>query len=140
MIPGTSTPGGLRSRPMSSIVKSEEGKIYFLSDARASKDYEIASHPDILLTYGNGSSQFVSTRANAVTSTDRALIKKLWNPGAQAFWPKGPDDPDVIAIIATPTIAEYWDGSAGILGTAKMAYALLTGTAPDLGDNSKVTL
>lgn len=62
----TSAPGGLRSRPMSSIVKSEEGKIYFLSDERASKDDEIASHPDILLNYGNGSSQFVSTRANAV--------------------------------------------------------------------------
>ena len=136
----TNSLAGLRGRPMSSIVKPEEGKIYFLSDQRTAKDDEIAARPEVLLAYGNGASQFVSTRAHAVLSSDRALIKRLWNPGAQAFWPEGPDGANVIAIVATPASAEYWDGNGGVLGSVKMAFALLTGTTPDLGDNSKVSL
>lgn len=134
----THAEGGLHARPMSSIVKPDEGKIYFLSDARAAKDEEIASNPDILLTYGDGSSEYVATTASASISNDRALIARLWNAGSQAFWPNGPEDPNVIAIVATPVRAEYWGGSA--LSSVKFAFALLTGTKPDMGENAKVSL
>ena len=136
----TTTPAGLRSRPMSSIVKPDEGVVYFLTDARAAKDDEIATNANVLLAYGNASSQFVSARAQAAVSHDRGLIERLWNPGAQAFWPKGPNDPDVVAIVATMGSAEYWDGSGGLVGSVKMAVAVLTGAKPDLGDTAKVTL
>ena len=59
----TQTTTGLRSRPMSSIVKHEEGKIYFLSDTSGAKDDEIAKNPQILLAYSNGSNKFVSATA-----------------------------------------------------------------------------
>jgi general stress protein 26 len=134
----THASGGLHARPMSSIVKPDVGKIYFLSDVRSAKDEEIASNPDVLLAYGNGSSQFVSTSAQASISNDRGLIRELWNPGAQAFWPNGPEDPNVIAIVATPVRAEYWEGSA--LSSVKFVFAMLTGTKPDMGENAKVRL
>jgi general stress protein 26 len=131
---------GLSARPMSSIVKANEGKVYFLADAQGAKDDEIVAQPDALLAYSNGSSQFISTRAKAEISNDRALIKRLWNPGAQAFWRKGPDDLNVIAIVTTPESAELWDSSGGVVGSVKMAIALLTGSVPSLGENSKVRL
>ncbi len=136
----TSPSDGLRSRPMSSIVKQEEGHVYFLTDARTAKDDEIAINNNILLAYGNGGSQFVSTSATARLSDDRMLIKRLWNPGAQAFWPSGPEDPNIVAIVATPTSAEFWDGPSGVVSSIKIAFALITGTTPDLGANSKVKL
>jgi len=131
---------GLHARPMSSIVKPDEGKIYFLSDASSTKDEEIANNPDILLAYSNGSSKFVSAMASASASHDRALIDRLWNPGAQAFWPKGPSDPSVIAIIAVPTHAQFWDGSNAAVSTVRFAIALMTGTKPDPGETAKVVL
>jgi general stress protein 26 len=136
----TNAGGRMRSRPMSSIVKQDEGYVYFLSDARTAKDDEIARDSQILLAYSNGSSQFVSAEATAQLSKDRALIKRLWNPGAQAFWPSGPDDHNIVAIIARPANAEFWDGPGSVVSSVKFAYALITGTAPDMGENSKVTL
>lgn len=130
----------IRSRPMSSIVKKDEGCIYFLTDARAAKDDEIANNPNILLAYSDGASQFVSVEAKAELSSDRALIKRLWNPGAQAFWPSGPDDINIIAIVARPSFAEFWDGPGNVVSTVKFVYALVSGTKPDMGQNSKVNL
>jgi general stress protein 26 len=131
---------GLRGRPMSSIVKEDEGKIYFLSDVHGAKDEEIAKDPHILLCYGDGKGKFVSTAATALIKADRALVERLWNPGAQAFWPKGASDPTVVVIEVTPIRAEYWDGSGGFVSSVKFAFALLTSTTPTMGDNAKVTL
>lgn len=131
---------GMRSRPMSSIVKQDEGNIYFLSDRLGGKDEELEQRPDVALAYSNGASKFVSVTGSAAISTDRGLIERLWNPGAQSFWPNGPSDPDVYAIIVTPTAAEYWDGNSGLVAAAKMVWSLATGQQPDLGDNAKVTM
>lgn len=136
----TKPANGLRGRPMSSIVKEDEGKIYFLSDVHGAKDEEIAKDPHILLCYGDGKSKFVSTAAAATLKTDRALVERLWNPGAQAFWPKGPSDANVVVIEAIPTQAEYWDGAGTIVSSVKFAFAVLTGTTPTMGDNAKVGL
>lgn len=130
---------GLRSRPMSSLVKQDEGYIYFLADQRAAKDDEISDNRTILLAYSNGTSQFVSASATANMSRDRDLVKRLWNPGAQAFWPTGPDDPNIVVIVARPSQAEFWEGPGSVVSSVRFAYALLTGTSPDMGKNSKVS-
>jgi general stress protein 26 len=134
------TTNGMRARPMSSIVMQDEDKIYFLSNSNSDQIADITALPDVLLNYGNGSNQFVSTAATATLSTDRALIKRLWNSGSQVFWPEGPDQADVTVIVATPKAAEYWDGPNGVVTLAKMAVSLVTGTQPDMGDNEKVAL
>lgn len=132
--------GDMKARPMSSIVMQEEDKIYFLSNATSEQLVDIAAMPIVLLNYGNGSNQFVSTSATAKLSTDRALIKRLWNSGAQVFWPEGPEKADVSVICATPHAAEFWDGPSGVVVFAKMAASLATGSRPDMGDNEKVAL
>ncbi len=136
----TQPAGGMRSRPMSSIVKQDEDRIYFLTDATSAKDEEIAANPSILLAYGDGKAKFVSTRATATISNDRALVRRLWNPGAQAFWPQGPEDPMIVAIIATPSDAQYWDGPSAVVRAVRFAAALATGQTADMGEEAKVNL
>lgn len=130
----------LKARPMSTIVKSDEGKIYILTHSTGDAVAETRAEMNVLLSYGNGSNKFVATQAKAELSHDKGLIKRLWNPGAQAFWPDGPDKSDVTAIVLSPVAAEFWDGPGGIAGTAKFIYGLATGTVPDMGDNAAVRL
>jgi general stress protein 26 len=136
----TSFDDGMRARPMSSIVRQDEDAIYFLTEAGSEKVADIEGDDAVLLNYSDGSTQFVSTMATARIARDRALIKRLWNVGAQAFWPEGPETAKVAVIAATPHAAEYWDGPSGIIGAAKMAIALVRRTTPDLGENEKVRM
>lgn len=136
----TQPAAGMRARPMSSIVKQDEGRIYFLTDATAAKDEEIVANRNILLAYGDGKAKFVSTRATAMISNDRALVRRLWNPGAQAFWPQGPEDPMIVTIVATPSDAQYWDGPGAVLRAVRFAAALATGRSADMGEEAKVKL
>ncbi len=132
-------PSGLRSRPMSSIVKPEEGAVFFLSNATADQVAEIEANPQVLLAYGDGKT-FVSAIGEAGLSRDRSLIARLWNSGAQAFWPEGPERSDVVVISVAPSAAEYWEGDNALVSVAKMATAIATRSTPDLGDNAKVRL
>jgi general stress protein 26 len=136
----TSSGDGIRSRPMSSIVRQDEDAIYFITEAESEKVSDVQNHDEVLLNYSNGSSQFVSAMATARISRDRALIKRLWNVGAQAFWPEGPDTAKVVIITASPHAAEYWDSPSGVISAAKMAIALVRRTTPDLGENQKVRM
>lgn len=134
----TTEAGRLRGRPMSSIGKRDENRIYFLTHADAgAKDEEIAASPAVHLGYSNGRAQ-LSVSGAAQLSTDRALIERLWNPGAQAFWPDGPGTPGLTVIAVTPEAGEYWDGPNAVIGLVKFATALATGSTPDFGDNKKV--
>ncbi len=129
----------MHGRPMSTIGKRDEGRVYLLTDKNASKDDEIERNGAVYLGYCKGP-RHLSVNGTADVSSDRALIKRLWNPGAQAFWPNGPDDPNVVAIIVTPHAAEYWDGPTGIVAGVKLAFAIATGSTPDFGDNAKVAM
>lgn len=51
---------------------------------------------------------YVSISAHGDTSTDRALIDKLWNPWAEN-WFDGKDDPSVRVLVAKAVSAEYWN-------------------------------
>jgi general stress protein 26 len=131
---------GPRSRPMSSVVRKDDGAIWFLTDAGSSKDDEIEKNPEVCLSYSNGSSQFVSITGYATQTSDRAAILDIWTPSAQAFWPNGPDDAAIIAIHVQPLEGEIWDGPSGLVAAAKLAFAAVTGSKPDLGTNAKVNL
>ena len=128
------------SRPMSTIVKHDEGRIYILTHGNGDAVKESKADPNVLLSYGNGSNKFVSAQAKADLSDDKALIKRLWNPGAQVFWPDGPEKSDVTAIVLSPVSAEFWDGPTGIVSTAKFLFGLVAGSTPDMGDNASVRL
>jgi general stress protein 26 len=136
----TSDGDKLRARPMSACLKRDENAIYFLTDARHHKDEEIARDPSVNLSFADaGSQKYVSLTGTAVVGNDRAKIKELFSTPAKAWWDSA-DDPNIRILKITPEDAEYWDSPGSVISYAKMAAAAMTGTRPEIGDNSKVAM
>ena len=130
----------IHARPMSTILRREHNDIVMLTEKASRKESEMAHDSTVVLNFCGGSHDFVSLQGNARVSDDRAMLKELWNPGAQAFWPEGPEKANVEAVIVNPVEAEYWASSSGLLSSVKMAFAIATGQTPDLGEHKKVGL
>ncbi len=135
----TSGKSGLWARPMSTIVEKDNGKIFMLTEKQSAKEAEIEGNPDVVLAYAD-KPVFLTIHGRALVRDERALVTRLWNPGAQAFWPQGPGQGDVVAIEITPVNAEYWEGNNSVLASVKFVYALATGNVVEAGDNEKVSM
>jgi len=129
----------LSARPMSLIVRPEERVVYILTERASQTARDIEADGSILLTFADGK-RYVSLDARGSVSSDRILIERLWNPGAQAFWPQGSSDPSVCALVLRPDAGEYWDGNNALSAGVKMVIANLTGKPPNLGDHGDVRL
>ncbi len=125
--------GVARGRPMSTIPMQDENMIYLLTEATAGAAEDVAAKGDILLSY-QGGNDYVCVSGRATIDADKALIKRLWSTGAQAYWPDGAEANDVVAIKVRPAKADYWDGPNPVVGAVKFAFALLAGTEPELGE------
>jgi general stress protein 26 len=76
----------------------------------------------------------------AHVSLDRSLAARIWRSTDNAWW-TGPDDPDVCVLKVEPLTAELWDGPASKAATVfELLKARLTGNAPDIGENRKITV
>lgn len=139
MLVTASESGDLNARPMSHIVRSDDHAIYILTEHASDSARDIDRGTMALLTFADNK-RYVSVPVRGAVSSDRTLIKDLWNPGAQAFWPDGPADPAVCALVLRPQSAEYWDGDNSLTSGVKMLIADVTGNRPDLGDHGEVRM
>ena len=75
---------------------------------------------------GDGTWLTISGRLEVVD--DRAVVKDLWDAGASAYLPQGPDDESVVALKLVGEHAEYIDNPLGRIATAfSFVSALVTG-------------
>jgi general stress protein 26 len=127
---------------MHAIPDREAGCLWFITDQRGTKDEEIRAAPDVCLAFADtASNTYLSMTGYAEMLRDAAKARELWNNEAQAWWPKGPTDPDVRVLHVVPDHAEYWDTRGNsITVTLKLTVARLTGNPPDLGENKEVQL
>lgn len=132
--------GMLHGRPMSTAkVEENASVIYFAADRHSAKIEEIARDPNVFLGYADkGGMDWVSIAGTARAVDDRAKIHELyaahWNN-----WFDGPDDPKLILIEVTPSVAEYWDSGSKVIAMAKYAIGTVTGKKMEMGENEKVT-
>jgi general stress protein 26 len=122
--------GGSRAKPMTALVNAKAHTLHMLVSTEGHTLADLEARKSILLTFSNGSEKNLVVDAVAAVSNDRALIKSLWNPGAQAFWPRGPETPEVRALVLEPRQAEYWEGAGGLVGALKFAVAIATKSRP----------
>ncbi|MGY1811389.1 pyridoxamine 5'-phosphate oxidase family protein [Blastococcus sp. SYSU D00820] len=137
----TITPEGkLTSRPMTLQEVEFDGDLWFYAERGSNPVAHIATSPQVNVGIGSGGT-WVSLTGRAIVVDDVAKKKELWNSGVEAWFPNGPEDPDVVLIKVDGDSAEYWDSPGGRLATVfSFVKAKATGERIDAGDNQKVDL
>lgn len=134
-----STP--VRARPMAGYPRRDEQRIWFLAHKDGVKDDEIAVNPQVCVTLSDPSKQhFVSISGKASVEHDLARKRDLWSIAAQAWFPDGPEDPNIVLLCVDVEKGEFWDGDPNpIIVAFKMARAVAEGNDVDLGEHEKVS-
>ena len=110
--------GGLRARPLEARADRDAGVIWFVTDVRGAKDDEIGAAHDIGLVFiDEGDHAYLSITGRAFVTRDTDQTKKLWKKTDDAWFPGGPDDPNVRLLRIEPFTAELWDGPSSAAGT-----------------------
>jgi general stress protein 26 len=132
----------LVSRPMASLARPDDGKIYFITRLDTGKVSEIGGSAPVNLAYADPhANTYVSISGTARTSQDHAKLRELWGFYAEAWLPQGPDDPDTALIEVEPDEAKLWDGTrSSLIQTIKMAAAVARQTPPDGGRVEQVKM
>jgi len=127
--------GSLHTRPMyTQQIPFRGGVLWFLTSAHGTKVSEIAAAPEVLITYdGTTHNRYVAVRGTAEVVRDVAKTREMWNMQAKAWWPGGPEDPDVALIRVVVESAEYWDGPSKAGYVLSLLKAVVTGSKMDPG-------
>ena len=131
----------LHSRPMSlNSDVDENGDLWFFTSSTSHKASEIERTPNVNVSFIDLRKQhYVSISGDAVLVQDRQKIKELWKPALKAWFPDGPDQPDVALLKVNVKKAEYWDGPSSTIAQAiSFVSAIVTGKQVELGENKKL--
>ncbi len=129
-----------RSRPLSARVRRDEHAIYFLVDVEGEKSHQIEQFPLVSCAWvDSGGHKYAVISGPAEFSNDREKIASLWTNFDKAWW-EDAQDPSIRLISFTPEDGELWDSPNRAVALTKMAFAIVTGAAPKMGDNAKVQL
>lgn len=111
MLISTGSDNVMQARPMSVACHEEDtGNIYFATSSLTGKTTEIENNPQTGITL-QSNSQFVSLSGQAVVLNDRVMIRELFSPVWEAWFPEGPEQEDIRLIKFSPEQGEYWDMS-----------------------------
>lgn len=134
--------GELRSRPMATNSISEEGIVYFFTEANAPKIEELDTNNKVNISYIDRDEQvYVSISGYASQMKDKNKIAELWTPYMKAWFPKGKEDPNLCLLKVKISKAEYWDvPSNQMVQLSEMAKAVVEGKQYKAGENKKINL
>lgn len=134
--------GFIHARPMVARTQERDGDLWFFTSRGSHTVSEVRADPRVLLTYAEPKDQnYVSISGRGSVVEDRAKANELWSEPMRTWFPKGPDDPDLILIKVDAERAQYWDSpSSTVVYAYGYVKARLTGERPDPGEEGKVRL
>ena len=134
--------GFIHARPMAAQHREGDGDLWFFTTRAGHTVAEIRSDPRVLLTYADPSKQhYVSITGTGSVVDDTAMARQLWAEPMRTWFPKGPDDPDLILIKVAGERAQYWDApSSTVVYAYGYVKARMTGERPDPGEEGKLRL
>jgi general stress protein 26 len=138
--------GHLHACPMTTANKEgmdESQHLYFLIQQGSDLARCVAQSPQINIAYADTDrDSYVSVSASAHISDDAALKSTLYGPMAKAWFPEGPNDPNLRILVARAEHAEYWDvKQSKLVQLFAMAKAAVTGVPPqEMGHHQEVRL
>jgi len=117
------------TRPMATIDVENDGTLWFYTDIRSIKVEEVTLDKQVHLTYAHpGKESYIDVWGTSSIVTDRQLIKDKWKPVVKAYFPDGPEDPNLALMKVVPNTVYYWESETGkMVQFFKMATAAVTG-------------
>jgi general stress protein 26 len=112
-----------------------EDVLWFVSRKDSHKIEELTENQHVELTYAAPDRDlYVSASGRAQIVDDRAKTRELWNAAVQAWFPDGPDDPNVCLLRVDLDEAEYWlDRKPKSLRLTQLLGAVVSGRPPQSG-------
>ena len=130
--------GEVTARPIGVVGDhaSFDGSLWFLTDRRSRKVGLINAGCDTSLLFQDDKrGAYLSMTGVATVVDDSATVKKLYTSVQRAWFPDGPDDPELIAVRFDADGADYWDGHNSMVRLAvAMAKSIVTGTPGKSGN------
>ena len=132
----------MRSRPMSCHPDRAANRLRFLTRRTDDKVEEVNDTHDVCVSFARPDDMtYVSVSGRATTTTNRALVRQLWDAGAEMWFQGDPETADVAVIEVEPVAAEYWTKDETVFTRAfEMAKGLVSDATPDIGENAKVDM
>ncbi|HYF21415.1 MAG TPA: pyridoxamine 5'-phosphate oxidase family protein [Ramlibacter sp.] len=134
--------GGLHAHPLTTQNKGlgEKGVLYFFVSKSTELGRRLQSDGNVNVSYSDPHKDcYVSITGHATISNDKDAIQRLFNPMAKAWFPGGPDDPDLELVEVHISHAEYWDvKESKPTQLFKMAAAAISGERPHMGEHKEV--
>ena len=137
--------GHLHSRPMTTQNKAidEDASLWFFMSVGSEPASDLATQAQVNVAYADpGSDRYVSVSGSAAVVDDAAKKRQLWSKMAEAWFPRGVDDPDLALVQVQIAHASYWDvKDSKLVQVFKMARAAITGDAPaEMGEHAEVRM
>jgi general stress protein 26 len=112
MVTSTAADGALHARPMTPQQVTDDLEAWFFISGTSEQAADIAERPSVNLSF-DGSSDWLSVAGTAMLVDDRRLLQEMWNPVVEAWFPAGPQDPDLRLLRVDAESAEYWKAPGG---------------------------
>lgn len=137
--------GHLHSRPMTTQNErlDEDAFLWFFMSRQSDPVADLQAEPTVNVVYANPSKDtYVSVSGTAQVVDDLNKKQQLWKKLNEAWFPKGPTDPDLALVRVTIVHANYWDvKESKVMQLIEMAKAAVTGNPPkDLGEHGVVRM
>lgn len=131
--------GTLTAHPLTVQETEFDGDLWFVIGRHASAVEHIQRDPRVGVSFSSNDA-WLSLAGTAHIVEDDAKLKEQWNSALEAWFPEGPEDPEVVLLKVDAESGEYWDSPGGRVATA-LAFVKHKITGERLeGDNEKFDL
>lgn len=132
--------GALVSRPLAVQDVKDDGDMWFFTSANSSQVAHVRANPRVNVSFGQRT-EWVSVAGTAEIVTDRQKIHDMWNQVVEAWFPDGPDTPEVVLLHVDSDSAEYWTSPGGTAATVlQWIKSKVTHSRMSVGESGTVEL
>jgi general stress protein 26 len=132
--------GALVSRPLAVQDVKDDGDMWFFTGLGTSQVAHFRADPRVNVSFGKNT-EWVSVAGTAQVVTDREKIREMWNQAVEAWFPDGPDTPEVCLLRIDSDSAEYWTSPGGTAATVlQWVKSKVTHSRMSVGESGTVDL
>ncbi|MFJ6679986.1 pyridoxamine 5'-phosphate oxidase family protein [Microbacterium sp. NPDC091382] len=127
------------ARPLTVQDREFDGDLWFIVGRDSSVAAHVAARPAVGVALSTNDA-WVSLAGNAEVVDDLERLREYWSPAVEAWFPDGPEDPNVTLLKIDAASGEYWSSPGGTVASIiSLVKSKVTGT-PYEGRNDTVDL